>query len=128
MKQHWKRHQRRPAAENREAIVEGVIQHHGRFAFLLTEAEGGSDVFLRGKGLDLAMDGDRVRARVRREQNGRFCGEIVSGLKRARTSLVGILKRLPRGWVLSPEKGNAPPAQVTAFAPEVFPQEGAFAV
>ena len=128
MKQHWKRHQRRPAAENREAIVEGVIQHHGRFAFLLTEAEGGSDVFLRGKGLDLAMDGDRVRARVRREQNGRFCGEIVSVLKRARTSLVGVLKHFPRGWVLSPEKGNAPPAQVTAFAPKVLPEEGAFAV
>jgi len=105
-----------------------VIQHHGRFAFLLTETEGGSDVFLRGRGLDLAMDGDRVQARVRREANGRFSGEILRVLKRARASVVGILKRSPRGWTVCPEKGGAPPAQVTGFAPAIKPEEGAFAV
>ena len=128
MKRHWKKHQTRPAAGNQESLLDGIIQHHGRFAFLLTETEGGSDVFLRGRGLDLAMDGDRVQARVRRETTGRFSGEIVRVLKRARTSLVGILKRTPRGWTVCPEKGNAPPAEVTGFAPKIAPQEGAFAV
>jgi len=128
MKQHWKKHQRRPAAGNQESILEGVIQHHGRFAFMLAETEGGSDVFLRGKGLDLAMDGDRVKARVRRETNGRFCGEIVGVVKRARTSIVGILKQFPRGWAVLPEKGEAPPAQVINFAPGVTPVAGSFAV
>jgi ribonuclease R len=109
-------------------MAEGVLQHHGNFAFLLAETEGGSDVFLRGKGLDLAMDGDTVQARVRREAGGRLSGEIVKVLKRARTSMVGILKRLPRGWAVCPEKGNAPPAQVTGFAAKAAPEEGAFAV
>ncbi len=95
---------------------------------MLAETEGGSDVFLRGKGLDLAMDGDRVQARVRREPAGRFCGEIVNVVKRARTSIVGILKQFPRGWAVLPEKGEAPPAQVINFAPGVVPVAGSFAV
>ncbi|PIS47220.1 MAG: ribonuclease R [Elusimicrobia bacterium CG08_land_8_20_14_0_20_51_18] len=128
MKQHWKRRQQRSAAGHQEALLDGVIQHHGRFAFLLTETEGGSDVFLRGRGLDLAMDGDRVQAKVRREPNGRFCGEIVRVLKRAHTSIVGILKQMPRGWAVYPEKGDAPPAQVIGFAPKITPKEGSFAV
>ncbi|OGR64601.1 MAG: hypothetical protein A2X34_05090, partial [Elusimicrobia bacterium GWC2_51_8] len=111
-----------------ETILEGVVQHHGSFAFLLTETEGGSDVFLRGRSLDLAMDGDRVRAKTRREANGRFSGEIICVLKRARTSMVGILKHSPKGWAVFPEKGFAPPAQVSGFAPKVKPAEGAFAV
>lgn len=144
MKPHWRRHERRAAAggqarpfwgdsmqtkkAGQEAILEGVIQHHGRFAFLLAETEGGSDVFLRGRGLELAMDGDRVRARVRREQNGRFSGEIISVLKHSRTSIVGILKRARNGWEVFPEKGNAPPARVTGFSAKASPGEGAFAV
>ncbi|HBB67729.1 MAG: hypothetical protein A2X28_03410 [Elusimicrobia bacterium GWA2_56_46] len=143
MKNYWKKNQRRqPAGRARhssrgaggrsagrgETLLDGVIQHHGRFAFLLTETEGGSDVFLRGRGLDLAMDGDRVQAKVRREPTGRFSGEIVRVLKRARTSLVGILKHTPRGWAVCPEKGDAPPAQVIGFAPKITPVEGAFAV
>ena len=128
MKKHWNKHQRRPEPGRKEAMLEGVIQHHGNFAFLLTEVAGGSDVFLRGKGLDLAMDGDRVQARVRREASGRFCGEIVSVLKRARTSIVGILKQFPRGWAVLPEKGDVPPAQVINFAPGVVPVSGSFAV
>lgn len=111
-----------------KTIIEGVIQHHGRFAFLLAETEGGSDVFLRGRGLDLAMDGDRVRARVRREKNGRLSGEIISVIKRARTSIVGILKHARSGWAVFPEKGDAPPAHVTGFSAKAAPGEGALAV
>ncbi|MHB9155907.1 MAG: ribonuclease R, partial [Endomicrobiales bacterium] len=105
-----------------------MIQHHGRFAFLIAETEGASDVFLRGRGLALAMDGDRVSARVRREGDGRYSGEIVQVLKRARTSIVGALKRLPHGWAVLPEKGDAPTALVTGFSPKAVPAEGALAV
>ncbi|MFH1259217.1 MAG: VacB/RNase II family 3'-5' exoribonuclease [Elusimicrobiota bacterium] len=128
MKKHWKKPPRRQAAGEQAAILEGVIQHHGRFAFLLTEKEGGSDAFLRGRGLELALDGDRVSARVRREADGRFSGEILEVLKRAHTSMVGILKKFPRGWVLVAEKGNAPPAQVLGFLPKIVPIEASFAV
>ncbi|MCB4792297.1 MAG: VacB/RNase II family 3'-5' exoribonuclease [Elusimicrobia bacterium] len=134
MKQHWKRrnrHQgdhRHHGAGKKEETREGVIQHHGRFAFLLTETEGGQDVFLCGRGLGLAMDGDRVLARVRREYDGRLSGEIIKVLKRAHTSIVGILKKFPHGWGVFPEKGNASPAQVLSFAHRITPIAGAFAV
>jgi ribonuclease R len=112
----------------KETTIEGVIQHHGRFAFLISETEGGSDVFLRGRGLRLAMDGDRVEASVRREGDGRLSGEILKVIKRAHTSLVGILKKTPGGWAVFNEKGDAPPTEVTGFAHKIVPKEGALAV
>ena len=117
-----------PRHAQQDIIQEGVIQHHGKFAFMLSEKKACSDVFLRGKGLDLAMDGDRVQARVRREPNGRFSGEILKVLNHAHTSIVGILKQFPRGWAIFPEKGNTPPAQVLNFASKVTPVAGSFAV
>ncbi len=128
MRPHWKKKETRGASGGHEAIVEGVIQHKGTFAFLLSEKPGVEDVFIRGRGLDLAMDGDRVQARVRPEKTGRLAGEIIAVIKRARTSMVGILKRVKNDWVLFPEKGNAPPALVIGFAPKIVPIEGAFAV
>ena len=128
MKKHWKRKETRGAAGGHEALVEGVIQHKGTFAFLLSEKPGVEDVFIRGRGLDLAMDGDRVQARVRPEKSGRLAGEIVRVVKRAHSSMVGILKKVKNTWALFPEKGNAPPALVSGFAGKLAPVEGAFAV
>jgi len=129
---HWHTQGRKHSgARKEENLLEGVIQHHGRFGFLISEKEGVQDVFLRGRGLDLAMNGDRVEARVRAEENGRFSGEIVRVVKRARTSLVGILKQFPAGqcaWAVFPEKGDAPPAQVTGFADNITPKAGALVV
>lgn len=128
MRKHWKKKERRPAPGGHEALLEGVIQHKGTFAFLLSEKEGAGDAFLRGRSLNLAMDGDRVVARVRPERDGRLAGEIVRVVKRARTSLVGLLRRVGSGWAVFPEKGSAPPAQVAGFAAGVEPAEGSFAV
>ena len=112
----------------RETTIEGAIQHHGRFAFLISEEEGGSDVFLHGRGLRLAMDGDRVEASVKREDDGRLSGEILRVVKRAHDSLVGVLKKTPSGWSIVNEKGDAPPTEVTGFAHNIHPMEGALAV
>jgi ribonuclease R len=131
MKRHWQKHHHqeyRRSSEKEGPVVEGVIQHHGRFGFLLAEKPGEPDVFLRGRGLDLAMNGDRVLARVHTEHNGRVAGEVIKVLKRASASIVGILKKFPHGWVVLPEKGDAPPAQVTGFAQKIAPMAGAFAV
>lgn len=128
MKKHWRKHSRAHSAAKSETVVEGVIEHHGRFAFLLSEKEGGMDAFLHGRGLNLAMDGDRVSALVSREPTGRFAGEILKVIKHANTSIVGILKKTPQGWAISPEKGNAPPAQIIDFAHKIIPIEGVFAV
>jgi len=127
----WKNHYEhkgRNRSGKHNVIAEGVIQHHGRFAFLLSNEPGGEDVFLHGRGLNLAMDGDLVSARVRHESGGRLSGEIIKVLKHARASIVGILKKLPHGWVLFPEKGDAPAAQVLGFLHKIVPKEGSFAV
>ena len=128
MRKHWKKKERRPSAGGHEALLEGAIQHHGTFAFLLSEKEGTGDAFLRGRSLDLAMDGDRVLARVRPEKSGRLAGEIVKVVKRARTTMVGVLRRTGGRWALFPEKGSAPPAEVTGFGPGLTPSEGDLAV
>jgi len=125
-----KQHNHRSRSAKHEGnLLEGVISHHGRFGFLISEKEGVGDVFLRG--LDLAMNGDRVEARVRREANGRFSGEVVRVIKRSKTSLVGTLKMFPGGsgvWAVFPEKGDAPPAQVIGFNNKIVPSAGALAV
>jgi ribonuclease R len=128
MRKHWKQKEKRGASGGHEAIVEGVIQHKGTFAFLLSEKPGVEDVFIRGRGLDLAMDGDRVQAKVRPEKTGRLAGEIIKVVKRAHTSMVGILRRVNNSWALFPEKGSAPPALVSGFAQKLVPVEGSFAV
>ncbi len=128
MKENHKKNWQRGAAPGRAEEIEGAIQHHGTFAFLISEKAGVPDAFLRGRGLDLAMDGDRVLARVRPEKSGRPAGEIVKVLKRARSSMVGVLRRAGGSWALLPEKGNAPPAEVTGFARSAAPAEGALAV
>jgi len=128
MKRHWKKQEKRAASGGHEALIEGVIQHHGTFAFLLSETEGTGDAFLRGRGLDMAMDGDRVQAKVRPEKTGRLAGEIVKVIKRAHTTMVGVLRGVRTSWALFPEKGSAPPALVSSFAPGITPAEGVFAV
>jgi ribonuclease R len=89
-----------------EPLVEGRIQHRGRFAFLLSETPGEPDVYLRGSTLRLAMDGDRVVARVFEERGGRRMGSIVRVTTRARSVLVGTLRRAGKHWALIPEGGD----------------------
>ncbi len=129
MKKHFSSHQGRKRSEKKKGtIVEGVIQHHGRFAFLLSETEGGADVFLHGRGLDQAMDGDRVSAQVHRKADGRFAGEILKVLVRAHKNIVGVLRKFTRGWALVPEKGEGLPTEVTGFLHKITPVEGVLAV
>jgi ribonuclease R len=129
MKRHFKSHQWRKRSEKKKGIiVEGVIQHHGRFAFLLAEDKGGADVFLHGRGLDLAMDGDRVSASAHREADGRFAGEIIKVLERAHKTMVGVLKKLPHGWILVSEKSDGPITEVTGFRHKIIPAAGTLAV
>lgn len=124
MRPHWKKRERRPAAGAHESLIEGAVQHHGRFAFLLSETPGGKDAFLRGRGLELAMDGDRVLARVRRENDGRFSGEIVRVVRHSGAPVVGVLRQVRDKWAVFPEKGDAPPAEALSFASGLKPSDG----
>jgi ribonuclease R len=111
-----------------EKLVEGKIQHRGHFAFLISEHEGEPDVYLKGPTLRLAMDGDRVAARVSFDRGGKRAGEIVKVLERARSVVVGELRRAGKFWALVPEGGQEADAyEVTGSAKGVTLSEHSLA-
>jgi ribonuclease R len=98
----------RPAAVA-APVVEGVLQRKPRFGFVLSETPGRPDLFVAGPSLNLAMNGDRVRARVTRA-GGRPEGEILLVLERAHSTVVGTYQPA-RGAgrpLLRPEDNGAP--------------------
>jgi len=109
-------------------LREGKVEHHGRFAFLVSLNQSFPDVFLRGPSLSLAMDGDIVVARAYQEFDGRYSGEIVEVLKHAKTSMVGVLKQFPHGWVIFTESGTTQSVHVDSFANNIVPKDGLLAV
>lgn len=115
-------------ARRSENLIEGKIQHKGHFAFLISEKEGGKDVYLSGKTLKLAMDGDRVAARIVGNRGGKLSGEIVRVITRGRTTMVGVLRRAGKHWALIPEGGDEGDAlEVTGPAKGVTLIEGQLA-
>ena len=115
-------------ARREEKLIEGKIQHRGHFGFLLSEKEGGKDVYLSGPTLKLAMDGDRVAARIVGNRGGKLAGEIVRVITRGRTTMVGTLRRAGKFWALIPEGGLEGDAlEVTGPAKGVTLVEGQMA-
>jgi len=89
-----------------EAFVEGRLQLRGKFGFVLSEQPGLSDLYVDGETLRLAMNGDRVLARVTSgPADKRRAGQIVKVLERARDTVVGVYKRVRNADLLMPESG-----------------------
>lgn len=113
----------------KQRLHEGTIQHHGRFAFLLAEEPGQEDLMLRGPSLGLAMDGDRVLARMVPGDKGRPVGEIVRVVKRARSSVTGVLVKKGAIWLAVPEEADERDAiRVLGFAAGISPRVGEIVV
>jgi ribonuclease R len=113
---------------SRPLLVDGKIQHKGRFAFVVSELPGSPDVFVKGPTLRLARDGDRVRVKVFEERGGRRSGEIVSVLERGKSVEVGLLLRAGKFWALLPEGAEESEAvHVLGFAKGVEPRQGVLA-
>ena len=111
-----------------EQTIEGRLQHKGRFGFVLSEKPGEPDVYVSGDSLSLAMDGDRVRAKLGGERGGKRMGEIVSVVKRARTVAVGFLRQAGKHWAVVPEGSDESQAiRVLAFGPGIAPEAGLLA-
>jgi ribonuclease R len=90
-------------------IVDGVLQLKGKFGFVLSEDPKQGDVMVQGATLKLAMDGDRVRARVTsKPDEPRRSGEIAEVLVHARQSVVGAFRRLGNLPVIVPEDDGSP--------------------
>lgn len=90
------------------SLIEGILQLKGKFGFVLSEDPKQGDVMVQGPTLRLAMNGDRVRARVSSSAGAaRRSGEIVDILKHARHSVVGVFQRLHDQPVIVPEDDSA---------------------
>ncbi|MEK7389559.1 MAG: VacB/RNase II family 3'-5' exoribonuclease [Elusimicrobiota bacterium] len=118
----------RGRGRRRETLVEGKLQHKGRFGFLISEIPGQPDIYISGPTLSLAMDGDRVKARLGPQRGGKRMGEIVQVVSRARTTAIGFLRKAGKFWALVPEGGDESQAlRVLAFAAGVEPASGMLA-
>src|SRR6478752_4335698 len=89
-------------------IVEGFLQLKGKFGFVLSEDPKAGDVMVQGPTLKLAMNGDRVRAKVTSGPEAlRRSGEIVEVLSHSRQTVVGAFRRMGNLPVLVPEDDSA---------------------
>lgn len=118
--------QRRDAgAAGSAGALEGRLENHGTFGFVVLDPGQGEDVYVKGPSLRLAGTGDRVRVRLGRG-GGRREGDIVAVVSRSRSTAVGVLRRAAAGWVLAPREGE--PLAVESFSPGAVAVEGSVAV
>lgn len=119
-------HQKQTRTQKHSAPgVEGRLENHGTFGFVVCDPGQGEDIYVKGASLRLASSGDRVRVRLGRG-GGRREGEIVAVVTRSRTTMVGVLRRAGGGWVLAPREGE--PLAVESFKKEAVAREGSVAV
>ncbi len=85
---------------------EGVLAHRGHFGFLQVGTPGVPDIYVRGSALRLALNGDRVEIRIVDDREGRPVGQVTRVISRARTVLVGVLRRAGKFWALVPDGGG----------------------
>lgn len=121
----FRKHKKGPAAPQASAPVEGVLQRKGKVGFVLSEDPKHGDILIAGPTLRLAMDGDRVRARLTSPPNlkpgERRTGEITEVLTHARSTAVGAFQRVNNIPVLAPED-DAPMIHLTdlkSFVPHI---------
>jgi ribonuclease R len=91
-------------ARERGRVVEGRVSLHRKgFGFLIDARGHEPDLFLSPAQLAGILDGDTVRAEVVQEADGRAVGRILSVLSRAHRSVVGVVRRGPRGDEVMPD-------------------------
>ena len=95
-------------AHRAPVLVEGVLQHKGKIGFVLSEDPKAGDVLIQGPSLRLAMNGDRVCARVTSASGDlRRAGEITQVLVHAHQAVVGAFQRMGNLPVLVPDDESA---------------------
>ncbi len=102
------KHDRHDAVSKVLTLVEGVLQVKGKFGFVLSEDPKVGDVLVQGPSLQLAMEGDRVRARVTSiSGDPRRSGVIVEVLKRAHQTVTGSFQRQGNRAVVMSDKNQS---------------------
>src|ERR1044071_6075128 len=90
-------------------LVTGKLSiHQVGYGFLAPEASGGTDVFIAAENIGTAMHGDRVVARISRDEphrriKGRREGRVIRILERAHDTIVGTLQRSRNFYYVVPD-------------------------
>src|SRR5581483_497981 len=90
-------------------LVTGKLSiHQAGYGFLMPEVPGGADVFIAAENIGTAMHGDRVVARISRDEpyeriKGRREGRVIRILERAHDTIVGTLQRSRNFYYVVPD-------------------------
>src|SRR6266702_2119734 len=90
-------------------LVTGTLQiHQAGYGFLTTEKSGEPDIFIAAENTGTAMHGDRVVARIARDEpygrtKGRREGRVIRMLERAHDTIVGTLQHSRNFYYVVPE-------------------------
>ena len=90
-------------------LVTGKLSiHQVGYGFLTPETPGGPDVFIAAENIGTAMHGDRVVARISRDEpyrriKGRREGRVIRILERAHDTIVGTLQRSRNFYYVVPD-------------------------
>jgi ribonuclease R len=90
-------------------LVTGKLAiHQAGYGFLTPEMPGGPDVFIAAENIGTAMHGDRVVARISRDEpygrtKGRREGRVIRILERAHDTIVGTLQRSRSFYYVVPD-------------------------
>src|SRR5881296_3166923 len=94
-----------PAAD----LIAGKLHiHQAGYGFLISEKPGESDIFIAAENIGTAMHGDRVVARISRDEphrriKGRREGRVIRILERAHDTIVGTLQRSRNFYYVVPD-------------------------
>src|SRR5947208_9521823 len=94
-----------PAAD----LIAGKLHvHQAGYGFLISEKPGESDIFIAAENTGTAMHGDRVVARISRDEpygrvKGRREGRVIRILERAHDTIVGTLQRSRNFYYIVPD-------------------------
>lgn len=90
-------------------LVTGKLSiHQAGYGFLTSEMPGQPDVFIAAENIGIAMHGDRVVARISRDESygrikGRREGRVIRILERAHDTIVGTLQRSQNFYYVVPD-------------------------
>jgi ribonuclease R len=90
-------------------LVTGKLSiHQAGYGFLIPEMQGGPDIFIAAENIGTAMHGDRVVARISRDEpyeriKGRREGRVIRILERAHDTIVGTLQRSRNFYYVVPD-------------------------
>ena len=101
-----------------EGLLGTLKKHPDGFGFVRRLDGEGSDLYVSGRELEAALDGDLVRVLEVRGSKGRTAGQLLEIVERRRTRFIGVYQQRGRGAVVMPVDRALPPAMQVPLHPK----------